>query len=66
MAIAVVHDTYLKTTSAPTARLGGDVGERGFQSQGRLNRRFSRTLNLPIRHPIFSAVRPIFPGFFSN
>src|SRR5271165_460846 len=27
-------------------------------------RRFSRPLNLPIAHPIFSADRPVFPGFF--
>ena len=27
-------------------------------------RRFSRSLNLPISHPISSAYRPVFPGFF--
>ena len=29
-----------------------------------LQRRFSRTLNLPNPHPIFAAERPVFPGFF--
>jgi hypothetical protein len=29
-------------------------------------RRFSRTLNLPNPHPVFSADRPVFSGFFSN
>jgi len=27
-------------------------------------RRFSRTLNLPISHPIFAADKPVFAGFF--
>ena len=29
-----------------------------------LDRRFSQRLNLPNLHPIFSADRPVFPGFF--
>jgi hypothetical protein len=34
-----------------------------FWAMGALKRRFSRTLNLLISHPIFSADQPVFPGF---
>ena len=40
MAIAVVHDTYLKTALAAMARLGGDVGERDFRARGDLTADF--------------------------
>jgi hypothetical protein len=38
--------------------------DRLIQPGAAVERRFSQPLNLPILHPIRSAIWPVFPGFF--